>query len=231
MKYPFQYILLMFVTSFCSSCGGGSSSEAPLIPVPASATLIFPENNAECNEGEILSETESRVVFKWNDSEDTDSYTVNLKNLSSGEIVNYNETQNELPITIFRGTPYEWTVISKANGSNENSESDTWRFYNAGLAAESYPPFPANAIFPKMGSTITPGPIQLSWLAEDIDDDIVSFRILLDESNVPNTLIGETNSMTLNTTALTDSIYYWQVIAFDSQGNTSKSPIFEFKVD
>jgi len=68
------------------SCGGGSddttSEPEPVMP-PLATTLIFPENNTECNEGEIISDTESRVTFRWNASEFTDSYIVHLTNLNT----------------------------------------------------------------------------------------------------------------------------------------------------
>ncbi|MBO0592201.1 hypothetical protein I2486_12390 [Cellulophaga sp. E16_2] len=233
MNNPFNYIMLLFVSVFCASCGGGDSSETPTnpVPIPTAALLVFPENNTECNEGEILSETESLVVFKWNDAEDTDSYTVNLKNLNTGATANFNGDQNELPITIQRGTPYEWKVTSKANGTQENTESEAWRFYNAGLAVESHTPFPAEVVFPKMGSMISSGTVALRWVAEDVDDDITSYSVVIDENSVPITVIGETNEMTLDATVLVNRIYHWQVTTLDAQGNTSKSPIFEFRVN
>ncbi len=66
------------------SCGGdgdggddGGGDPNP-VPAPLATTLIFPDNNEECTEGEVINPTQSRVVFEWNDSQNTDSYQVNL---------------------------------------------------------------------------------------------------------------------------------------------------------
>jgi hypothetical protein len=233
MKYLFKFKLLLFVVSLCLSCSGGGAAGEPSnpIPVPVATTLIFPDNNTECNEGIILSATESEVVFKWNASEDTDRYTVNLKNLNSGNITAHNSSEQELAIVLARGVPYEWSVFSKADGTTESAESDSWRFYNAGIAAESHPPFPADAIFPKMGSLVVQGTINLSWTTEDVDGDIVSYEIFMDTNRTPTTLIGKITTATISVTTVESNIYYWQVKTVDSQGNISTSPIFEFKVN
>lgn len=234
MKNNLKHIISVVLISICSSCGGSDDNPAePSTPVaiPAAALLIFPDNNTECNEGKILSETESEVIFRWNNSEDTDSYTVNLKNLNSGNVSNFDTNLNETPIAILRGVPYEWSVTSKANGTTESTESEIWRFYNAGLATESHVPFPADVAFPQMGSAVNSGIINLKWTTEDIDNDLVSFKILLDTNSTPTTIIDEVTTTNLNVEVLTNTIYYWQVIAVDATGNTSTSQIFEFKVN
>ena len=83
------YVKLMLIGMFLISCGGGGSGSSdngpdPVpVPAPLAATLIFPDNNTECNEGEVVNDTQSRVTFQWNASQNTDSYEVNLKNLNT----------------------------------------------------------------------------------------------------------------------------------------------------
>ncbi len=225
----------LILINFFIACGGSDDGDdgAPPEPTapPSAASLVFPENNTECNEGTILSETQSEITFRWNASENTDSYTVALKNLSTGNSQNINSTVPEVAITIDRGTPYSWSVTSKAEGTNIIAESAVWKFYNAGLALENHPPFPAEALFPNIGSSVPAGPIDLSWEANDLDQDISSYDLLLDQNNPPTTLLETTASNSFTFTGVSGTVYYWRVITTDQVGNASTSEVFQFKVD
>lgn len=219
-----------------ASCGGGSDdggTDTPdAIATPKATTLVFPENNTECNEGAIISDTRSSVEFSWNAATDTDSYEINIKNLATGNSSSKTVTTTSDAITIDRGTPYEWFVVSKANGTTETATSTTWKFYNQGVGTENYAPFPAGAISPARGTTIaTTTTVSLKWSGEDVDNDIVDYEILFDTNNTPTTSIGVTTETTLDATVTSNTVYYWKVITKDSQNNTSTSEVFEFKVE
>lgn len=219
-----------------ASCGGGSDdggTDTPdAIATPKATTLVFPENNTECNEGAIISDTRSSVEFSWNAATDTDSYEINIKNLATGNSSSKTVTTTSDAITIDRGTPYEWFVVSKANGTTETATSTTWKFYNQGVGTENYAPFPADAISPARGTTIaTTTTVSLKWSGEDVDNDIVDYEILFDTNNTPTTSIGVTTETTLDATVTSNTVYYWKVITKDSQNNTSTSEVFEFKVE
>lgn len=219
-----------------ASCGGGSDdgdTDTPdAIATPKATTLVFPENNTECNEGAIISDTRSSVEFSWNAATDTDSYEINIKNLATGNSSSKTVTTTSDAITIDRGTPYEWFVVSKANGTTETATSTTWKFYNQGVGTENYAPFPADVISPARGTTIaTTTTVSLKWSGEDVDNDIVDYEILFDTNNTPTTSIGVTTETTLDATVTSNTVYYWKVITKDSQNNTSTSEVFEFKVE
>ena len=65
------------------SCGGGgddsnsgfdnNNNSDPVIPSPKASVLSKPANNSECLEVDA-------VNFEWNSSDNTDSYTINVKN-------------------------------------------------------------------------------------------------------------------------------------------------------
>ncbi|MEP0214083.1 MAG: hypothetical protein ABJD66_12755 [Cellulophaga sp.] len=218
-----------------ASCGGGSDdggTEPDPITTPKATTLIFPENNTECNEGAIISDTRSSVEFSWSAAADTDSYEINIKNLATGNSSSKTVTTTSDAITIDRGTPYEWFIVSKANGTTETATSATWKFYNQGVGTENYAPFPADVISPNRGATIaTTTTVSLKWSGEDVDDDIVDYEILFGTNNTPTTSIGVTTETTLDATVTANTVYYWKVITKDSQDNTSSSEVFEFKVE
>ena len=201
-------------------------------PNPSATSLIFPDNNQECNQGVDISATQSTVTFRWSASAKTDSYDVFLKNLNTLSTISLSSLTTELAITIDKGTPYSWYVISKNMKVLETAQSDTWKFYNAGDAIASYAPFPADLIAPAMGSTLTGITSQnLSWSGSDIDNDIVSYDVYFDTVNPPVTLEGNTAASNIDVTVAAGNTYYWRVVTKDSQGNNSQSEIFQFKVE
>lgn len=228
-----KYILPTMLIGILFSCGGDGDNDPDPITVtpPDAATLVFPEADSECLEGTIVSDTESNVTFLWTASDHTDSYTVNLTNLDANSSQSYNASTNELEITLLRGAPYAWTVTSKADDTDETAESDQWKFYNAGPAIENYAPFPAAAIYPTVGSSIASGTVTLRWEGSDVDDDIASYDLIIDENTLPSTVLGNTTTESIDFNAVSGSVYYWKVITYDTAGNTSNSEIFQFKVN
>lgn len=235
--------LSLSILGACSSSGGDDDSPTPqptsggdddpvVIPNPSAATLIFPADDTECNEGELVSETESTVTFRWNESRNTDSYLVTVNNLNTNESFNTVTNDNETPITILRGTPYEWFVTSRANRTNETAQSTLFRFYNEGPGIENYAPFPAEAINPRRGTTIgsTTNSLLLEWSASDVDADIAEYEILFGLQGA-STSQGKTTGNTFEVFVTTGNIYEWSVITIDSQANTSTSETFLFRVD
>ena len=149
-NFPFAYILGISIL-LLSSCSGDSSENPPMPPtttvIPAAASLIFPENNTECNEGVIRSATESTVNFRWEAAENADTYQVNLRDLNTNEVRTLNSTSTNLDITLLRGNPYAWSVVSRTNSNSETAESAVSQFYNAGLPITNFAPFPACLLY------------------------------------------------------------------------------------
>ena len=219
--------------SLVLACSTSDKDETAIVLIdpPSPATLIFPENNTECNEGEIISDTETDVLFQWQEANYTSSYILKITNLNDGTSRNISTPATEFLIRILRGTPYSWSVKSIAGGTTETAESELWKFYNSGLPKESHPPFPAEAISPQNGSSVDEGNLSLRWAASDVDNDITSFKIFLDTSSPPNTEVGTTGNNSIDITVSAGLIYYWKVITTDEVGNLSHSPIFQFMVN
>ena len=222
-----------------TACSSGGDDPAPTdndpitIPDPAAATLVFPANDTECNEGAIVNDQQSTVTFRWNASENTDSYEVRLRNLDSNTSSTTQSNTNEADITILRGTPYEWHVVSKANNTSVTATSEAWRFYNEGPGVENYAPFPAEAIAPSRGANLVASTtsVTLQWEASDVDDDIVEFEVFLDTNEDPTTSLGTITESTVSGVAVTSgNTYYWKVITKDGANNTSTSEVFGFKI-
>ncbi|MFD2588419.1 hypothetical protein ACFSQJ_15895 [Croceitalea marina] len=231
-------ICFSLVISSCSSSSSGGSDDTPPPPVvtpPSAVTLVFPENNTECNEGVVSSTdiTKSTVNFQWNASQNTDSYTVNLRNLNTNASFPTNSTTTSAQITIDRGTPYEWSVTSRATGVNETATSSAFKFFNEGPGIESHAPFPAEAISPSRGANLTATTtVNLEWEASDVDNDIASFEVFFGTETNPTTLVGNGPERNLDNIAVTSgTTYYWKIITSDRAENKSTSEIFQFRVN
>ena len=225
-------IILIFALLLVFNCGKDSDDGPTTPPAPSVVSLTFPDNNQECTKGEDVNANQSSVIFTWSASSNTDSYDVVLKNLDTGTSTTYSSTINELAITINKGTPYSWYVISKSTSSTETAQSDTWKFYNAGDPVTSYTPFPADLVAPTMGANLTGITSQtLSWQGSDIDNDIVSYDVYFGTVTPPTNLQNNTTSTTLDVTVSGGNTFYWRIVTKDSAENTSQSEIFEFKVN
>lgn len=243
MRNSKAYILLIPFYLLLSCGGGGDDSPTPpinggdddpvvVIPNPDASTLIFPENNTECNEGTIVSETESDINFRWNASENTDSYSIKITNLLTNESFNVVQGNTETVFRLQRGTPYEWSVESRSNGTNNIAVSESWRFFNEGPGIENYAPFPAEAINPSRGATLeTTTEVSLEWSTSDIDNDLKNFEVLIGTSIDTMTSLGTfTDTKIASVPVVENTIYYWVIKAFDTEGNNSTSEIFQFKI-
>jgi len=214
---------------------GGGDDDPVVIPAPSAATLIFPEDNTECNTGivDVNDENLSAVTFEWNASQNTDRYTVTITNLNTNSATFVNSDTNEVTATIQRGVPYSWFITSRADGTRDTADSGTFRFYNEGPGVENYAPFPAEAIAPARGVNLpmSTTAVNLEWSASDVDNDITGYEVFFGTDADPSTSIGSGEETTLADVAVTSgTTYYWRVVTTDSAGNTSSSEVFSFKI-
>ncbi len=227
-------LLLGAALGLLTACGGGDGGGEPEpkpVPVPQAATLIFPDNNSTCLEGEVLSPTQSRVTFQWNASQNTDSYQLVVRNMNSNQESNQTPTTNQATLTLARGTPYQWFVISKSASTNQTATSATWRFYNEGPGISNYAPFPAEAVYPARGAHISgAGTLALEWDGSDVDGDIADYEVFFGTAPAADVSAGTTASATFDVTVAAGQTYYWKVVTRDLAGNSSESEIFEFLV-
>lgn len=224
-----KYIALFSFALF--ACGGGGDAPEPKVEEkkPQAASLVYPENNSECEEGEVLSSEENRVTFIWNESPDTDMYELFVTNLDDNTTTSYTVPTNQKDVILNRGMPYSWYVVSEAEGTNNTATSVTWKFYNAGDAESNHPPFPAELIAPNQGATVDPGPVTLAWETTDLDGDEITDQLYFGEEHPPQTEIELSGNSSTTVTTQSGKIYYWQVISSDTEGHTTESQVFSFR--
>lgn len=236
IKGSFLMMTLALLSCSGGSGGGGSDDDGGSQPPeeilpPEAAVLKTPAKDEECNQGNVVSTTQSRVTFDWDASANTNTYTHVLKNLDTNTETEQSTSSTSITLTIDRNVAYSWKIISKSNKTTTTATSEIWKFYNAGEGVENYAPFPAEVVAPAMGSEVA-SPVTLSWTGSDVDNDIASYEVYLDTNDPPTTVQGTTTSTSMDNIALNaDTVYYWRVKTIDQSGSSSLSPIFEFRTE
>lgn len=226
-----RYFAIAFASFLVTACGdsGGEGSGGN----PSAANLIAPVNNSECTTGVPVSATQSKVTFEWNPATGADSYFVYVKNLETQSAVQQYNAGNAvtLEVTLQKGVPYSWYVSARKEGGT-STNSATWKFYNAGDGIANYAPFPAEAVFPGMSATVQGPVLTLEWDADDLDNDIQEYKVYMDTNANPTTLKATvTQSQLAGVNVNGNTTYYWKVITTDAEGNSSTSPVFQFKTN
>ncbi|MGI9547990.1 MAG: hypothetical protein ACR2MM_12170, partial [Flavobacteriaceae bacterium] len=135
-------------------------------------------------------------------------------------------------LTIDKGAPYSWNVVSRNSETESTPSSATWQFYNAG-SQTSYAPFPAAIEAPTSGENVpidNNDQVSLSWSGSDVENDISGYDVYHGNVDPPTELAGST---IVGTTQLNVSVapgaYYWRVVTKDGQGNTSDSGVYSYR--
>ena len=227
------YILGIIMVSSCDSGSDPTPTPQPDIDEPGMATLSLPENNKECELGEV-SGNSAMVEFSWEASSETESYDLKITNLDNQNTsVKTGITSTITDVNLERGHPYSWQIISKNSGSITTS-SNTWKFYLAGDGESNFAPFPVEAIKPTTGATITPdsGEVNISWeAAQDPDEDAVTYTLYADKVDglqEPPAEWKNISSTSVDVSVEANTVYYWRVITSDGS-NTSTSSTYTFK--
>lgn len=224
MRRIFQFGLILL--SLVAGCGKDDPQP------PAKATLVFPDQNSECTTGVSVNDLSSEVEFRWNPASGVDTYELRVINLLNGVSQTRRTTETSAVVPLQKGTPFSWQVI--ATNSVGVTESDVWRFYNAG-SQTSYAPFPATILKPGPGSSVRPdgnGLVILEWNSSDVDNDLERYQVYIDTVDPPVNLAAEPAAATetLGIALNPGAVYYWKVISMDRAGNRSDSGVYSFKV-
>ena len=222
-------LILLFSLVFLQSC----KKDAP--KQPGSADLVEPAQNEPCTPVRSINANNSEVRFRWQPTDHTDSYVLHITNLLTDKTEEENVFTTTANITLAKGAPYSWFVVSKNNEVLETSTSAIWSFYNPG-SQTNHVPFPASVINPTQGSTVAnnkQNQVTLQWSGNDLDDDIEEYEIYFSEENPPTVLaaIVDGDETSLAVTVLSKKLYYWRIITIDAQGNSSDTGVLEFRVN
>ncbi len=235
-----KYVGILWISLLIFACSKDQEAVKPIAVVvspPKAAELILPANNAICYEGANVTSSTSDVSFSWSTAKDTDVYDLVITNLNTlANTTKSVNSENKATVTLSKGTPYRWQVISKSNKSKEIASSEVWKFYLAGDGASTIAPFPAVIIAPVSGSSVTPnaGRVNLIWTGADLDSKVLSYEIYMDtdQAKVLNRQVAPsvTTSSNLWVNVKSGSVYYWSVKTSDGVLSSYTIP-YSFRVN
>lgn len=239
-NYPIPLLFALFAVwiSACdSNLGAGEIPNPDPTPIaaPGKASLTLPEHNQTCETGEVNGTTAS-VTFTWTSGEHSETFDLSITNTDTNQTTSRtNLSTATATVPLSRGHQYTWTVSSKNKGT-QITTSDTYSFYLAGDGEENAAPFPAEAIAPEPGSSVTASAankVRLEWEAADPDNDTLSYTLLIDTIDGKQSPVEENIGLSTTTKEITVTsgvIYYWSVITSDGTISVH-SDVFSFKVD
>jgi len=225
MRLKNYIYFFLFILIGCSGSSGGSETPEPPPPPPAPtvAVLKTPAQNSECLDGE-------NVEFSWNASQNTDSYTIVVKNLLTTAQISQTTTSTSVTIKLDVGQPYSWFITSSSSVSSQTASTTKWKFYLKGDPTSNYAPFPADLISPKSESNVNVGNVKFEWKGSDVDEnDTLKFDLYVDSENPPTTRVKSNLSSSTTNVTLDAGTYYWKIVTKDSQGSNSDSGVAMFK--
>lgn len=202
--------------------------------LPDQVVLTFPANNSVCITGTSVSPTTSEVVFTWQAAANAATYEISVTRIGSVLVERVVTSGLSAPIVIRKGAPFSWQVVARNSAGDAGPSSPTWQFYNAG-ASQTYPPFPARLLEPASGTTLVAdanGDVTLRWSGADPDGDLSAFEVYfgVDANALTRvaTLAAGVSTHTLGVSS--DTVYYWEIISRDSEGNAAFSGVNSFRV-
>ena len=230
-------IFLFISICLMINCSKGGSSEEELPLNPTQPSLVYPTNNEACLDAVSLNDTQSQIAFQWNASEHVNNYTLVITNLNTNETQELAVTASPYTSTLSKAEPFSWKVVANGAIGTTPAESDRWKFYLAGDAITNYAPFPAELISPPAASTVSANndsEITLIWLATDIESDIATYTLFMDNSDASTQIAEithEEGNMEFNVVVTSGETYYWRIESLDETGNSSDSGTYGFRVN
>jgi len=190
------------------------------IPDPEQTVLILPEDNTSCLYVSQSSSTAS-VDFSWQEAQFTDEYLVVVKNLTTEEETTSRTLNTSIRLTLTRGVPYQWKVVTVSELSSVETSSRSFSFYLEAQQQRNYLPFPARLLSRQYN---------FSWQGEDLDNDLSHYTISIGASpDVLNEIATDITVSSHNASLNAGEVYFWQIISYDENGNNTKSLINRFE--
>jgi hypothetical protein len=74
----------------------------------------------------------------------------------------------------------------------------------------------------------------LNWTCSDVDDDLVTFEVYLDEVDATtkiNDVEYQESEVAYEVEVESGKVYYWKIVAIDANGNQSSSGVYAFRTN
>ena len=225
----------LFCTTFfflLLACSAEEQSEETIDLLPGLFNLLYPENGSACLDGSIINDTQSKITFQWNASQNANEYEVEIINLNDNYSQKMLSKDRSLEVVLKHGEPYAWTVTAFVDDASITSKE--WKFYLAGNGIVNYAPFPPELISPRPSARVnlnSNGQVVLNWTSSDVDGDLETYELYMDQndgSTLIQTFTEVENTIEIGIVADPGITYLWKVLAIDSDGNSSSSGVYSF---
>ncbi|MEO9481124.1 MAG: fibronectin type III domain-containing protein [Maribacter dokdonensis] len=215
-------IKLILAGILVASCGGkdNDTTTPPIEKELGSFNLIFPDNNLICTEGEDNGTDGVNIEFQWSASSNATSYDLEITNQENNSTDSRTVNANSLEVGLPKGTQFSWKVTAILE--DKSLASDTWNFYSEGTSTENFAPFPAEITV----SDNNDGTVTVSWIGEDLDNDIVNYDVYIGVFGNLELILENTTNLNTNYSITEGEQYHVQVISKDSNDNTSTSQTY-----
>ena len=236
-KKIFYTVISCALFIFIWSCGGDTPTpnppKPPVIPKPDAVALSLPADNSACLKGALETGSTSILTFTWNKGNNAESYKLEIINLITKQTTTYTTSNLTFNVALVVNTPYSWQVVS-VNKSG-TATSLVWKFYLSGEPSSNYAPFPAELTTPASGTVIdankaTTLEVTLAWNGSDVDNDIVSYALYLDNKDASTQVVVSQTGTTAKQTLQSGKTYYWKVVTTDKANNKSTSVVSSFQI-
>ncbi len=208
----------------------GETTESAVYSFNTGNVNIYPPTAPENPSPASLATGIGRLsALAWQKSSDADgdsvSYNLYLDTAPQpARLVAADLTNNRFQVTnpLIGNTKYYWQVIA-ADGRGLTQPGSVWSFTTANT-----PPPVASLVSPIAGETNVDPHVILKWLpVSDPDLDAVQYEVRYGTTPAPTILIT-TNDIQVPLNVEGGITYYWYVIAIDSHGAKSASPVRSF---
>ena len=210
-----------------------ASFELIVILEPGTPVLLSPVDDEPCQDGTSINDSQSEVNFQWQETENTENYTLTVTNLVDNSELSFNSDVNNKLVVLSKSEPYEWSVTAQGETGSTPTQSESWKFYLAGDAIVNYAPFPPELISPSSGANILAldNIVTLSWDGSDVDNDLSYYNLYFDDVDASTLVSGiDASTTSFDVSVSPNTLYYWRVTATDENGNSSDSGTYTFRV-
>jgi len=159
------------------------------------------------------------------DPGDSVTYTVYFGTSSTPPKVADNISQTTYLLgTLAYNTLYYWRIVAWDN-HNTYQIGPLWHF----TTQPNQPPYPPSNPSPANGAVDVSITADLSWTGGDPDGDTVTYTVFFGTSSSPPPVAQNISLTTYDPGTLTYyTLYYWRIVAYDSQGASTTGPLWHF---
>lgn len=229
MKVVRLFLLLLLLS--CSE----EESDVPVVKAeaPEAAFLEYPFANSRCIEGSVGSGDKTEIEFLWKPGNFSTSFDLVVVNLLTKAESKYSTSGDSYVVSLLRGTPYSWQIISYNSDHPEGTAGQPSKFYTSGDGITNYAPFEADLLQPAYGAEFAHNTekVRLEWAAEDVDAEELKYELYISQDkDFSEASKHELSGMYYEVVVVPEMTYFWKVKTKDPVGNTSESNVSKFHI-